>query len=144
MSDAFVDTDVLVRLLTGDDPTKQAEAAALFERVEAGSLVVAAPDTAIADAVFVLSSPRLYHLPRAEVRTLLSPLVRLPGFRVSNRGSVLRALDLYATTALDFGDAMIVASMQGVGASVLFSYDRDFDRISGLTRRSPGAICSDE
>lgn len=63
MSAPFVDADVVVRLVTGDDPGKQAAARRLFDRVEAGDLVVATPVTTIADAVYVLASPRLYALP---------------------------------------------------------------------------------
>lgn len=139
MSDPFVDTDVLIRLLAKDDLRKQAEAAALFESVEAGKLTLAAPDTVIADAVYVLSSPRLYNQSRADVAAMLSPLVRLPGFKVENRAAVLRALALYASTKLDFGDALLVAAMEQSGSSVLYSYDTDFDRIPTITRRSPGA-----
>ncbi|MBI2321629.1 MAG: PIN domain-containing protein [Chloroflexi bacterium] len=140
MSDPFVDTDVLIRLLTGDDPQKQAAAVALFEQVEAGMLRVAAPDTVIADAVYVLASPRLYHLPRAEIRDLLTPLVRLPGLRVRNRRALLRALDLYARTRLDFGDAFIVATMWALRSSVIYSYDAHFDRLPNVTRRVPGVV----
>ena len=139
MSDPFVDTDVIIRLLTGDDQKKRADAAALFEAVEAGQQQLVAPDTVIADAVYVLSSLRLYQKSRSEVQSLLTPLVRLAGFRVQNRRSVLRALDLYATTNLDFGDALIVAAMEQRGSRVLYSYDQGFDRISSITRRSPGA-----
>jgi predicted nucleic acid-binding protein len=137
MSMPFIDTDVIIRLLTQDDPQKQAAAAALFERVEAGTLQVAAPVTVIADAVYVLSSPRLYDLPRATVRRLLVPLVRLPGFRVRHRRAVLRALDLYASMNIDFGDALIVASMERASSQVVYSYDADFDRIEGITRQEP-------
>ncbi|HLF08577.1 MAG TPA: PIN domain-containing protein [Dehalococcoidia bacterium] len=139
MSDPFVDTDVLVRLLTGDDPEKQAQAAAMFQQVEAGNITVQAPDTVIADAVYVLSSPRLYNVPRHEVRDMLSALTRLPHFSVDNRRSVLRALELYGATSLDFGDAFIVASMERAGSATLYSYDRDFDSISGVERRPPGS-----
>jgi predicted nucleic acid-binding protein len=134
----FVDTDVIIRLLTGDDLVKQAQAVALFEQVEQGQLTLAAPDTVIADAVYVLSSPRLYHLSRSEVTALLSPLVRLPGFRVKNRRAVLAALALYAATPqLDFGDALIVASMRESSASIIYSYDTHFDDISGIIRQQP-------
>jgi predicted nucleic acid-binding protein len=138
MTFPFIDTDVIIRLLTNDDSTKQAQAATLFEQVEKGQLVLAAPDTVIADAVFVLSSPRLYRLPRNEVAALLLPLVRLPGFRVENRRWVRAALALYAATPqLDFGDAMIIASMRESGASIVYSYDTHFDRISGIIRQQP-------
>jgi predicted nucleic acid-binding protein len=133
----FVDTDVIIRLLTGDDPDKQARAAALFQQVEDGTLTVAAPSTVIADAVYVLASPRLYHLPRTQVAALLTALVRLRNFRVQNRRAVLRALGAYAGTNLDFGDALIIASMQQSGADVLYSFDADFDRVSGIVRREP-------
>jgi predicted nucleic acid-binding protein len=134
----FVDTDVIIRLLTGDDPAKQEKAAALFEQVEQGQLRLAAPDTVIADAVYVLSSPRLYHLPRSEVAALLLALVRLPGFRVENRRAVLSALAIYAATPrLDFGDAMIIASMRESNASIVYSYDTHFDHIPDIVRQQP-------
>ncbi len=137
MTAPFVDTDVIIRLLTQDDPEKQAAAAALFEQVERGELTLAAPDTVIADAVYVLSSPRLYNLPRDEIRAMLTALIRLPGFQVRNRRAVLRALDLYATTGIDFGDALIVASMEQAGSQIVHSYDAHFDRIPGVQRVEP-------
>jgi predicted nucleic acid-binding protein len=137
MTQPFIDTDVIIRFLTGDDPEKQAAATALFERIEQGLLTAVAPDTVIADAVYVLSSPRLYHVARNEVRELLSTLVHLPHFRVQNRFCVLRALDLYASTKLDFGDTLIIASMEQQNSRILYSYDKDFDHIQGITRKEP-------
>lgn len=139
MGDPFIDTDVIIRLLTKDDPAKQEEAATLFEAVKAGELKVAAPDTVIADAVYVLSSPRLYALPRSQVAELLTPLIRLPGFKLPNRHAMLRALELYASTNIDFGDSLIVASMEQAGSKIIYSYDTHFDRIPTITRRAPGA-----
>lgn len=137
MTQPFMDTDVIIRFLTGDDLEKQASAAALFEQIEQGALTIVAPDTVIADAVFVLSSPRLYHVARDEVRELLTPLVRLSHFRVQNRFCILRALELFGSTKLDFGDTLIIASMEQQNSHILYSYDTDFDRIQGITRREP-------
>ena len=144
MTDGFVDTDVIIRLLTQDDLKKQEEAATLFQAVRAGRLTVRAPDTVIADAVYVLSSPRLYNLPRSEVQELLSPLVRLTGFKVQNRAAVLRALELYAGTGVDFGDALIVATMEQAGSRIIYSYDTHFDRIPTVSRRSPEELPTEE
>jgi predicted nucleic acid-binding protein len=110
----------------------------LFQQVEQGKIAVAAPATVIADAVYVLSSPRLYSRPRAEVAALLTQLVRLPGFKVQGRGTVLSALHLYGTTPrLDFGDALIVAAMLQAKSPTVYAYDTDFDRIPGITRIEP-------
>jgi predicted nucleic acid-binding protein len=82
MTDTFVDTDVLVRLITGDDSVTQVA-------------------------------------------------------KVHNRRILLRALDIYAVTVLDFGDAMTIAMMERRNVSDLYAYDRDFDRISGINRKEP-------
>lgn len=139
MPHPFIDTDVIIRFLTGDDLSKQERAARLFEQVEQGAQVVAAPDTVVADAVFVLSSRRLYNIPRHEVAALLIPLVRLPGFRVNNRRSVLAALNLYGygPVKIDFGDALIVTSMQQSGSDTVYSFDTDFEKIPGINRQEP-------
>ncbi len=131
MTKPFIDTDVIIRFLTGDDLQKQAAATTLFEQIEQGILTVVAPDTVIADAVYV------YHVARDEIRELLTTLVRLPHFQVQNRFCVLRALELYASTKLDFGDTLIIASMEQQNSRILYSYDIDFDRIQGIARREP-------
>jgi predicted nucleic acid-binding protein len=140
MADPFVDTDVIVRLLTGDDPRKQALAMSLFELVEAGKLTLSAPDTVIFDVVYVLASRRLYGLPRDAIREVLVPILRLANFKIENKRALLAALDLYASTTLPFGDAMIVASMDEANSTILYSYDTDFDRHPNVERREPGAL----
>lgn len=52
---------------------------------------------------------------------VLSTLVRLPNLRVPQKSAVLRALELFGTTRLDFGDALIVASMEHAGSSVVYA-----------------------
>jgi predicted nucleic acid-binding protein len=138
MSYPYIDTSVIIRLLTGDDPKKQARSRALFQQVEQGKISVATPATVIADAVYVLSSKRLYNRPREHVAALLSPLVRLPGFHVQGRRAVLAALQLYGTIAsLDFGDALIAAAMLQARSPAVYAYDTDFDAVPGITRREP-------
>lgn len=137
VSDPFVDTDILIRLLSADDPIKQAASADLFEKVQKGKLTLRAPVTVIADAVYVLSSPKLYNLTRVQVRDLLSSLIKIPNFKVDNKQALLKALDLYATRNLDFGDAFLISLARQTKAKIIYSYDRDFDKISGISRKEP-------
>jgi predicted nucleic-acid-binding protein len=137
MTQPFIDTDVIIRFLTGDDQAKQAAASALFERVEQGLLTIAAPDTVITDAVYVLSSPRLYNLARNEVQEFLTTLVNLSHFQIQNRRAVLRALELFGSSKIDFGDTLILASMEQQNSHILYSYDAVFDRFDGITRQEP-------
>ncbi len=133
----YIDTNIIVRLLTGDDPAKQQAAQRLFEQVEQGTLAIAAPDTVIADAVFVLHSPRLYNISRSDVAALLTPLVQLSHFLVQNKPVVLRALEIYGAFPSGFGDAMILAAMEQDSATELYTYDDKLGKTPGITRKEP-------
>lgn len=138
MSVPYIDTDPIVRLLTGDDPAKQEAVYQLFKQVRDGELVLAAPMSVIADAVYVLSSPRTYRLSRQQIAGALVPLVELPGFHVDQEQIILRAFDFYLETNMDFSDAIIVATMERAGERILFTYDRHFDGVPGIQRVEPG------
>jgi predicted nucleic acid-binding protein len=68
---------------------------------------------------------------------LLYPLLSLPGLKLTHRKMYLRALDLYAAYPIDFEDALVVAQMERQKITELYSYDRDFDRVAGITRLEP-------
>jgi predicted nucleic acid-binding protein len=68
---------------------------------------------------------------------LLLPILRLRSFRLQDRRTVLRALDLYAATNLDFGDAYVAASMERLGSLNVYSYDADYDRVKEIKRIEP-------
>jgi predicted nucleic acid-binding protein len=133
----FLDANIIIRLLTGDDPEKQRRARELFKRIEAGDLTLALPATVIFECIFTLTSPRLYRLPKQEAVALLLPLLKLPHLKVENRQTVLRAADLYATTPLSFGGAYIAAGMEQAGSDVIYSYDKGFGRLKGTVRKEP-------
>lgn len=137
MSDAFFDTDLLIRYVTGDDPQKRGAVRNLLRQAAQGAIRLYAPDTVIADAVYVLASPRLYHVPRGQIRNWLSVLIRWPGLEVNNRVILLKALALYADSTLDFGDLMIVAAMDEASVPTLYSYDHEFNRFTKIKRQEP-------
>ena len=133
----FLDTNVIVRYITQDDSEQAQRAHDFFEQVEAGAQSITACEGVIVESVQVLSSKRLYNHPRSEVRGYLTALLRLPGFHLPGKRIYLQALDLYASTNLDFVDALAAAHLKRTKLTTIVSFDRDFDRIPGITRREP-------
>ncbi|MBX5491920.1 MAG: PIN domain-containing protein [Chloroflexi bacterium] len=133
----YLDTNVFIRHITQDDPRMGQQARALFKQLEAGQATATTCEGVIVEAVQVLSSRALYNLPRPLIRQHLSNLLSLRGLRLPRKGVYLRALDLYATSALDFVDALIVAHMERDRSSAVISFDQDFDRLPQVTRRQP-------
>ena len=138
MNEDYVDANILLRLLTGDDPQKQQASLRLFQDVRDGRLILHTPDTTIADVIYVLTSRKHYNKTRAEAAALVAPLVQLRGFKVKHRQAVLRALDLFGMTPdLDFGDALILALMERERRLTVYSYDPDFDQFPHAQRLEP-------
>lgn len=131
-----VDADVMIRLLTGDDPLKQECAAALFKRAEQGGIELCSVATTLFDVYFVLTSNRLYRFTRETAVEAIKGIVQLGNLQLDNMTTIMAALDLVAETK-SLGDAHIVASMRTAGIGVLYSYDRGFDRFADLVRREP-------
>ena len=133
----FVDANVFLRFLTRDDPVKAERVKTLLERAQRGEVALCTSESVITELVFVLSSPKLYRLSREEIRVVLSPIVGLRGLKLPSRKTLLRALDLFAATSMDFVDALAVAQMEAVGISEIYSYDEHFDSLRGITRLEP-------
>ena len=70
-------------------------------------------------------------------RVHLVAILTLRGLRLENKRTVMKALDLYASSGIDFVDALNVAHMQRLGIDTIISFDRDFDRIPNIHRRDP-------
>jgi len=68
---------------------------------------------------------------------MLLPLIKLSGLRLHQRHVVIKALLLFESTKLSFGDAMIAASLLARPGTVLYSFDKDFDDIHSITRMEP-------
>jgi predicted nucleic acid-binding protein len=128
---AFLDTNVLIRHLTGDPPDMAARATALLAAGE--ELLLA--DLIVAECVYVLES--FYEVPRARVAELMRAAVALPSIRVTDEPSLLRALEVYELDGLDFADAYLVAQAEATGVGAIASFDRRIDRVTTISRREP-------
>jgi AbrB family looped-hinge helix DNA binding protein len=105
--------------------------------VEHNQRQVTTTEAALAEVIYVLSSKRLYNVARPVIRQRLLDILALPGLRLANKSVYRRALDLYASGTLDFTDCLIVARLEHAKITDVFSFDRDFEQISGITRIEP-------
>ena len=92
---AFVDTNVLIRYLTGDPPEPAARATTALASGE--QLLLA--DLVLAECVYVLES--FYEVERRQVAALMRAALALPTIRVVDVASLLRALEIYELDRID-------------------------------------------
>ncbi len=128
---AFVDTNILIRHLTGDPPTLAARATAFL--AEADELLL--PDLIVAEVVYVLES--FYEVPAHEVARLVRSVIAFPPIRTLDPALLLRSLELYEIHRIDFAEAYLVASAEAAGVRDIVSFDRSIDRVATTNRIEP-------
>jgi predicted nucleic acid-binding protein len=128
---ALIDTNVLVRHVTGDPPS-QARRATGFLR--AGHEVLLT-DLVLAEMVYVLDS--VYGFDRRRVAEAGRSLLAHPGVVVIDAALLLRALEVYESIRLDFAEAYLAAAAERFGLGKVASFDRALDRVTGIERIEP-------
>jgi predicted nucleic acid-binding protein len=128
---AFVDTNVLVRHLTGDPPAQARRATALL----AGRHTLILTDLVLAELVYVLTS--YYERPRKEVANFARSLLALPAIVTADDLLLLRSIELYEQHRLGFADAYVAAAAEMSGVGVVASFDRRLDRVGSIRCAEP-------
>lgn len=129
---AFVDTNILIRHLTGEPPAV-AVAATSFLRDEP-ELYLA--DLIVAETIYVLES--FYEAPRRQVAETVRSLLALRSIVTADRDVLLRAVEVYEGDRLDFAEAYLVACAESTGVGAVASFDRAIDRVGSIRRIEPG------
>lgn len=128
---AFVDTNILVRHLTGDPPEQAARATRFL--ADADQLLLA--DLVLAEMVYVLES--YYEVERPRVAELARSVVGFPAVVTVDVMLLLRTIELYEVDRLDFADAYLVAAAEATGVGLVASFDRRIDRVGSVERVVP-------
>ena len=139
----FLDTNVFLRYLVEPDSAanhaRQEIAATLFDAADRGEVKVTTSEAVLAEVAFILSSKRQYGLGADEVATILAPIIRSPGLSLprGQKRRYLRALEIWSENPrLGFVDALTASSVENTDTR-LATFDRDFNRFTGILRWEP-------
>jgi predicted nucleic acid-binding protein len=113
---ASIDTNIIVRHLTGDPP-KTAQ--------RATKILASQPDLLLAEA------------PRARVAEALRSLLAFDSIVCVDAPLLLRALEVYERDRLDFAAAYLVACAESTDIRRVASFDRSIDRVRTVERLAP-------
>jgi len=132
---AFLETSLLIRYLTRDEPEKADRCERLFKETERGHIPLFLTPLVVAETIWVLL--RQYHFPKAEIVEGLRRVLNTPHLACDDPELLLQALELYQNKSISFVDAYHATLLPARGVTEFYSYDTDFDQIAGITRREP-------
>jgi predicted nucleic acid-binding protein len=130
---AFIDTNIIVRHLTGD-PRAMAERATRFLATERDLLL---PDLIVAETVYVLES--FYEAPPDQVAEAIRSMIAFESIVCVDPALLLRAIEIYETDGLDFAEAYLVACAESTEVGRVASFDKAIDRVQTVERVEPPA-----
>ena len=131
---AFVDTNILIRHLTGDPPEMAAQATVYLGTTSELLLT----DLVAAETVYVLES--FYEAPPDQVAAVVRSLLAFDAVVCVDPALLLRAIEVYETDRLDFAEAYLVACAESTGVGTIASFDRSLDRVTTVNRVEPGRL----
>ena len=131
---ALVDTNILVRHLTGDPPEMAARATAYLGAAHQLLLT----DLVAAETVYVLES--FYEAPRGQVAEAVRSLVAFKSIVCVDPALILRAIEVYDSDRIDFAEAYLVACAESTGVSQIASFDRSLDRVNTIEQIEPPPV----
>ncbi|MGA2543333.1 MAG: PIN domain-containing protein [Verrucomicrobiota bacterium] len=132
----LVDTNILLRFLSGEPPRQAAAARRLFAGAAAGEVVLDVSPVIVAETIYTLVS--FYGVERKKSVEKLLLLLRQPGLKIRDSTQVFSALERLLTANVGFADAFLAAGGAEENVPVA-SFDRDLDKFRDIKRFEPTA-----
>ena len=127
----LIDTNILIRHLTKDNETKSLIAGQVLEGIKNNKYIGYLSECVICEAVYVLTSKKIYNIPRELIPNGLLPVLTIPNMEVPDLNIFVVALEYFATTNLDFEDCVLVARMERKEFDGIISFDKGLDKFTG-------------
>jgi predicted nucleic-acid-binding protein len=124
-----LDTNVLVRIITGDEVEQQARAQSLTRSIAASNETLFIPLTVTLELEWVLRA--CYGIAKDEILATLSRLLETRELEFQDEPSVERALYLYRSGSADFAECLHTGASITQGRAPLLTFDRSAARIEG-------------
>ena len=136
MFKAFVDTNVLIRLIVKDDDLKRKACEKLLEKAKHKEVNLYILPVAVLEIVWVLE--KYYKLDRKTIREFMEAVLNTPELKCEMENTFRNALMLYEEKNVKFADAVMGYWGLDKEISIVYTYDeKDFKRIDGLEVRKP-------
>jgi predicted nucleic acid-binding protein len=136
MKRAFVDANLILRYFTKEPPDMAEASLKTFSAAQDGQIRLIITPIIVAEVVWVLES--FYGYSKEQIAVTIIQFLHSDGLEVIDLNILIQALSVYHEKNIDFADALLAASALSRGPTRIYSFDRHFDRIPGITRCDPG------
>lgn len=117
-----LDTNILVRLITDDDPDMRQRAVRLIEDTHANKEVLLVPTVVVLELVWVLSAR--YGFSRTDILNALERLSCVKGLRFDSDARLHDLIEIGRSSTTDIADILIGLCARDSGCKCTWTFDR--------------------
>ena len=117
-----VDTNILVRFLTQDDPSLAKRVSHVLDRAERDGEPLYVPQAVILELLWVLGSH--YRYSRDDVLDALAHLLEMSVLEFESRSLLIAWLQIARVTKMDYADILIALQARERGCEATLTFDR--------------------
>jgi len=132
---AVIDTNLLIRFLTEDDPEKAKAVETLLGKAGKGEIRILIPSVVIAELVWVLKS--FYDMQTGEISELVGAVLNTPGLDTQDKSILREALKTFERKGIDFVDAWILEFARDRNIKTVYTFDRKHFKDIDIKMASP-------
>lgn len=130
-----LDTNILVRYFTRDDPEQAKAAKRLIDDARERGERLFINRIVLSELIWVLS--RSYKRGRTEIAEAVEKILVTTQFEVDGKDAVWEALRAFRDSATDFSDCLIGASSTAAGCTTTATFDRRAGKLDTFTLSVP-------
>ncbi len=136
MQKAFIDTNILLRLIIKDNEKMKKDCEELLNRAKRKEVILYLLPVAIMEIVWVLE--KFYRLKKKMIQEIVESILNTPEIKCEMEDIFRNAIKIYADKNIKFADAVMGCWGLSKRLSTVYTYDvKDFRKIKGLTVKTP-------
>ncbi|MBC8439137.1 MAG: type II toxin-antitoxin system VapC family toxin [Deltaproteobacteria bacterium] len=117
-----IDTNILIRFLTGDDELQAHKVYSIFKNVELEKKTLFVPLLIILETIWVLDS--VYEISRTEILESISELLLMPIFKFGQHSALQQLVHSAQGNKYDLSDLLIAQSAKINGCESVLTFDK--------------------
>jgi len=117
-----IDTNILVRFLTGDDDLQANKVYSIFKKAESEKIELFVPLLVVLEMIWVLES--VYEISRAEILDAIGDLLLMPIFKFDQQPAIQQLVHSAQGNNYDLSDLLIAHSAKINGCEAVLTFDK--------------------
>ncbi len=133
MNKVFIDTNTFIYFLNENESVKKQNCTKLFRTIESGKIKPYSSNIVFMELVYVLV--KTFKQSKKTAAQILTKLSQMRNFTLIEKTDTKKALFFFGKHNIKFGDCLIATQIPS--ESTLITYDKDFQKISGVNSMTP-------